>query len=252
MRRITRRTALRGLALAPLAGTAGAATPLLIFAAASLKTALDEVLGMWHADGGPAASAAYAASSVLARQISFGAPADLFVSASTDWMDHLEHEGRIEPATRQDLLTNRLVLAGHGAAGDPVDLADLPTLLGDGRLAVALVDSVPAGIYAQQALRHLNLWETLAPRLVQADNVRTALAFVARGEVPYAIVYASDALADPGVHVAASFAAESHQPIVYPAALTISAHPGSADLLAFVAGTEARAVFDRHGFGVEP
>ncbi len=252
MRRITRRTALRGLALFPLAGTVDAATPLLIFAAASLKTALDEVLDLWHSQGGVQTRAAYAASSVLARQISFGAPADLFLSASKDWMDHLENAGQIEAVSRQDLLTNRLVLASHGSDGQPVDLADLPDLLGERRLAVALVDSVPAGIYAQQALRHLNLWDALEPRLVQADNVRTALAFVARGEVPYGIVYASDAQADPGVHVAATFAPESHEPIIYPAALTSGARTGAADLLAFVAGSEARAIFRHHGFGAGP
>lgn len=248
-----RRTLFGALAALGLA-TPAAAEPLLVFAAASLKTALESAAAAWEAETGGEASLAFAGSSALARQIEQGAPADVFLSANAAWMDALDDAGLIRRATRRDLLSNRLVLIAHRADAPAVTLdatLDLPALLGDGRLAMALVESVPAGVYGRQALESLGLWAAAAPRVAQADNVRAALALVARGEAPLGIVYATDATAEPGVSVVATFPAETHDPIVYPGAVVAeSAHPRAAAFLDFLASEAARPHFAAQGFTV--
>ena len=233
------------------ASRAWAAPDVLVFAAASLKTALDDVALQWQAKTGAKPTVSYAATSTLARQILRGAPADVFLSANREWMDVLEKDGLIRRETRRNLVGNRLVLVGHGPSLARVRLVNLPARLDDGRLAMALVDAVPAGIYGRQALKALGIWNSVAPRVVQADNVRAALAFVARGEAPFGIVYATDAGASAKVSVVASFPPSSHRPIVYPAALTAGTGNGKADAFyAHLFSDEARRLFERQGFTV--
>ena len=233
-------------ALAP----AEAGDRVLVFAAASLKNALEEAVVPWEAATGNDAVLSFAGSSVLARQIALGAPAELFISANPEWMDHLQTGGHLQAGTRRDLLGNRLVLACKAPAG-PVDLTApgaLEAALGDRPLAIALADAVPAGIYAKAALTRYGLWNSVARRAAQADNVRAALALVARGEAACGVVYATDAASEPAVAIAAEFPAESHPAIVYPAALTAAAGTAASDLLAYLSGADARAVFARWGF----
>lgn len=228
-----------------------AADEVTVFAAASLATALDEVAAGWTARTGVEVVLSYAGSPQLARQIREGAPADLFLSASEEWMDALAAEGLIVPGSRTDLLGNGLVLVAHGSGVPPVDLAALPSLLGEGRLAMALVDSVPAGQYGRQALTALGLWDAIEPRVAQSENVRAALALVAAGEAPFGVVYASDAAAEPGVTAVAAFPESSHAPILYPAALVSGrADADAAAFLAHLDSPEADAAFAAQGFRV--
>jgi molybdate transport system substrate-binding protein len=226
--------------------------PLLVFAAASLKNALDEAAASWAGSVGVRTS--YAASSALARQLEQGAPADLFISADTDWMDWVAARHLIRADTRLDLLGNRLVLIAPAASGKPLALRngmDLAGALGGGRLAIADPDVVPAGKYGKAALEALGVWDQVRQHLARAENVRAALAFVARGEAPLGIVYASDAVAEPGVKVAAAFASDQHPPIVYPVAVTaISKNPEAGRFLAFLASDVARPIFEKYGFTV--
>ncbi len=240
------------LAFAPAGAGAGEIT---VFAAASLKTGLDQVMAEWEAWTGNAVTVSYAGSSALARQIEQGAPADLFISASTEWMDALAEGGHILEETRVDLLGNALVLVAHGRDAAPVEIGpgvDLAGMLGGGRLAMALVDGVPAGVYGKAALTSLGLWEAVAPRVAQADNVRAALALVASGEAPMGIVYRTDAAAEDDVTVVGTFPAESHPPIVYPAAVTAESADAAAAkvLLDHLSSSEARLSFERQGFVV--
>lgn len=238
---------------AALAPATASAADLTVFAAASLGTALTEIEAMWESETGRDLAVVLAGSSALARQIRQGAPADVFISASPDWMDAIEAEDLVRPGTRRDLLTNSLVVIAHGPDAPPIDPAALPGALGDGRLAMALVDAVPAGIYGKAALGHLGLWDALAPRVAQADNVRAALALVAAGEAPFGIVYATDARAEPRVSVVATFAEESHPPIVYPAAVIEgSTAPQAEAFLDWLEGPAARVAFDAQGFGAPP
>ena len=240
------------LALTLLALPLRAAADVTVFAAASLTTALDRVAAAWTDQTGQRVTLSYAGSSALARQIQQGAPADIFISASTDWMDALAASGDLRADTRRDILGNTLVLIAHGKDARPVTLdatLDLPALLGEGRLAMALVDAVPAGIYGKAALTHLGLWDTTAPQVAQADNVRAALAFVARGEAPLGITYATDAAAEDNVTVIATFPADSHPPITYPAALTAQGDsPQALDFLTFLSSDTARAIWQAAGF----
>lgn len=243
--------ALLGLFVTFAAAAPALADRITVFAAASLKTALEEVAAGFETETGHSVALSFAGSSALARQIEAGAPADLFLSANSDWMDRLEAIGRIEPETRADLLGNRLVLIGHGAAEAGPQDAELAALLGEGRIAMALVDAVPAGIYGKAALESLGLWQEVAPRVVQADNVRAALRLVSLGEARLGVVYATDAAADAGVHILAAFAPETHPPIVYPvAAVRGRNRPAVAAFLAYLQGPRARAAFERHGFAV--
>lgn len=237
-----------GLTIA-LSGAA-VAEDVTVFAAASLGTALDEIADIWTAETGDAVTLSYAGSSALARQIEQGAPADLTILSSDDWMDVLEAAGAVVSGTRVSLLSNSLVLVGAADAA-PFALSDLPERLGEGRLAMALTEAVPAGIYGRAALSTLDLWDAVAPRVVEADNVRAALALVALGAVEFGVVYASDAVAEPAVAVLARFPADSHPPIRYPAALVTGGDAG-AGFLAFLQGPEAAAIFTAQGFGVGP
>jgi molybdate transport system substrate-binding protein len=261
-----RRAGVRGRAAAVLAGllvttvacqrTPVEATPadsrdVLVFAAASLQTALDTLTAPARHATGITMRVSYAASSALARQIENGASADLLVSADLDWMDYLEARGLIRPGTRVTLLGNRLVLIAP--RDRPIALTIAPGFpiaraLGDSRLALADPEAVPAGRYARAALTSLGVWASVAGRIAAAENVRAALRLVALGEAPLGIVYHTDAIAEPAVSVLGTFPESSHPPIVYPAALTSTAGPAAARLLEFLRGAEARHVFVEQGF----
>lgn len=234
--------------------TKASAQDLLVFAAASLGDTLQSVFSAWHEDTGHTAVASYAGSSALARQIQQGAPADLFISASSEWMDAVEASADIRPDSRRDLLGNRLVLIAHGNEAEPVTLepgVDIVGLLGGERLAMAMVDAVPAGLYGKAALTTLGVWDSVAPQVAQSDNVRSTLNLVASGEAPYGIVYATDARAEPRVSVVATFAEDTHEPIVYPVAILNGRRsPQADDFLAYLSGERARALFKADGFTV--
>lgn len=231
----------------------GEPKPLLVFAAASQKDALEKIAQAFSKKTGQTVRLSVAASSTLARQISAGAPADIYISADTRWMDYLETRRAIQPASRRDIASNRLVLVAPAGGKAEVDLtkaASFETALGNGRLSMADPDHVPAGRYASTALKATGLWQVSKRRLIGADNVRVALALVAKGEVPLGIVYQSDAHIEPRVRVIATFPENAHPAIVYPAALTPAASPAARDLLAFLESPEAKAVFREHGFVV--
>jgi molybdate transport system substrate-binding protein len=223
-----------------------------VFAAASLTDSLQAVADAYRAKNGKAVTLSFAGSNTLARQIAEGAQADLFISADERWMDLLARQGRIDPATRKNLLGNRLVLIGPPQAR-PIAIAPgfpLAAALGDGRLAMADPDAVPAGIYGKAALVRLGVWGSLSGKIAAAENVRVALQFVSRGEAPYGIVYATDAKADPDVRIVATFPESSHPAIVYPVALTGRAGPGAKDFLRFLSAPAAAAIFRKAGFTV--
>jgi len=244
------------LAIAPIApARAQDKPPLLVFAAASLKNALDEIGAAWTRTSNIQVRVSYAASPTLAKQIEQGAPADLFISADRDWMDFVEGKKLIRAGTRHDLLSNAIVLiAPKASTTTGVTVAPgfpLAHLLGGGRLALASVATVPAGKYAKAALEKLGVWASVEKQLAEAENVRAALAFVARGEAPLGIVYATDAAAEPSVKIIGRFPADSHPPIVYPmATIAESKHPAADALRRYLAGPEAKAIFEQHGFTV--
>lgn len=246
---------MRRLALAALLlASPASAHEVHVFAAASLKDALDEIAALWEANSGHDAILTYAGTPQLARQIAEGAPADLFLSASTAWVDDLGTQGLV--AEREEILGNRLVLVANGEA-PAVEIGpdlDLPALLGpEGKLAMAFVDSVPAGIYGREALTTFGLWDAVEPQVAQTENVRAALALVASGEAPLGIVYASDALAAEAagedVTVLGTFPPETHTPITYTAAL-VSDSEHARELLIFFASPEAQAIWSSQGFEV--
>lgn len=245
------------LALATFfAGSARAGdAPITVFAAASLKESMDEAAAKFGRETGQAVVVSYAASSALARQIEQGAPADVFVSADLDWMDELQGKGLIDAASRRSLLGNTLVLVAP-ATGTQRAFAlrkgsDLLPLLGaDGRIALALTASVPAGKYAKAAFENLGMWDALKSRTAEAENVRAALLLVARGEAPLGVVYGSDAKAEPRVRVLAVFPPGSHPLIVYPVArIRASTQPRAAEFVRWLQSPEASAIFRAHGFG---
>ena len=246
------------LTVALLCGVAPAAVaadaphqPILVFAAASLTDAMREVSAAYERTAHVQVRVSFDASSVLARQIEQGARADLFFSADTDWMDYLERRNLIQPGTRRNVLGNRLVLIAPARSEIRLKIGPhfpLAAALGGGRLATGDPDSVPVGRYARAALTTLGVWEEVAPRLARAENVRVALMYVARGEAPLGIVYASDAVIDPAVRVVDAFPANTHPPIVYPIAVTKSARPEAAAFAAFLASAEQHRVFARYGF----
>lgn len=227
-----------------------AAQDLTVFAASSLKTALDQVAAAFTAETGTKVAISYAASPALVKQIAQGAPADIFISASPDWMDELAKSSLIQPATRRDLLSNTLILIASGTMATPFDLAttDLASRLGDGKLAMAMVDSVPAGVYGKQALTALGQWDALAPHVAQSENARAALALVASGEAPFGITFLTDANASDAVTEIYAFAADTHAPILYPAALTTTAAPAAEALLTYLSAPAARQIFASQGF----
>lgn len=226
-------------------------TPLLVFGAASLTEALDEVDRAFTVHTQLPVRASYASSSVIAKQIEAGAPADAFISADQEWMDYLDKHGLLKPGSRRDVLANALVLIAPADSGVQLKIAPhfaLAATLGDGRLATGDPDSVPAGDYARAALTKLGVWQSVAPRLVRAENVRAALAYVARGEAALGIVYRTDALAEKRIRIVDTFPADTHPPITYPAAATATARPETAQYLKFLVSDEARAIFARYGF----
>lgn len=225
-----------------------------VFAAASLKNALDAISKAWEADSGGKTTISYAASSALARQIEHGAPADIFISADLDWMKYLSEKKLIKPGTQVQLLGNRLVLIALKNSKAATTIAknfDLAGLLGDGRLAMANVDSVPAGKYGKAALAALGVWPSVENKLAQAENVRAALLLVSTGEAPLGIVYKTDAAADPKVKIIGSFPEDTHAPIIYPAALTAtSKNTAAAEFLKFLKSGKATEKFEAQGFTI--
>lgn len=242
------------LALAP--APSRAAETVTVFAAASLKTALDEVTAAWMGDTGKKATISYAASSALARQIEAGAPADVFISADLDWMAYLSGRKLVAAGTEVKLLGNRLVLVAPANSKATIIIAsgfDLAGLVGDGKLALADVKAVPAGKYAKAALEKLGAWGSVEAKTAQAENVRAALRLVAAGEAPAGIVYQTDASADPGVRVLGTFPEETHPAIVYPAAvLADSKNPDAPAFLAYLQSKPAQDIFRKNGFVILP
>src|SRR5271154_6741087 len=227
---------------------------LLVFAAASMKNALDDVDAAFTKQSGVNVVASYDASSALMKQIEAGAPADIFVSADLKWMDYGSQKKLIKDDSRFNLLGNRLVLiAPKDSKIDNVTIGpgfDLAALAGSGRIAVGDVRAVPAGLYAKAALEKLGIWASVEPKMAMAENVRAALVLVARGEAPLGIVYETDAKIDPSVKIVGVFPEDSHPPIIYPVALTKDAKPNAAQYLAFLRTPDAKAIFERYGFRV--
>jgi molybdate transport system substrate-binding protein len=253
---IQRRFVLR-LAAVAMAGLLGgpirAAESLTVFAAASLKNVIDDAAKAYTAKTGIEIRASYAASSVLARQIEQGAPADLFASADLDWMDYLEKKNLIKAETRVNLLGNSLVLIAPKSSPIsilPLEVNALTDALGGGRLVTGDINSVPVGKYAKIALQSLNLWPAVEAKIAGADSVRSALSFVAKGEAPLGIVYGTDAAVEPDVKVVATFPESSHPPVIYPFAVTLSGKNQARDFLNFLRRPEITAIFAKSGFTV--
>src|ERR1700720_2348173 len=225
---------------------------LTVFAAASMKNALDDIDAAYTAKTGVKIVASYAASSALAKQIEQGAPADIFVSADTDWMDYAIGKKNINEPTRINLLGNSIVLiAPKDSRIDTVTIGpgfDLAKLAGDGKIATGDVKAVPVGKYAKAALEKLGAWQAAEPKFAMADSVRAALTLVARGEAALGIVYSTDAKVEPGVKIVGPFPADSHPPIIYPVAATTTAKPEAAEYLAFLRSSSAKTIFEKYGF----
>jgi molybdate transport system substrate-binding protein len=225
---------------------------LTVFAAASMKNALDAVDAAYTAKTGVKVAASYAASSTLAKQIEQGAPADIFLSADADWMGYATGKKSINEATRVNLLGNSIVLiAPKDSQIDNVTIGqgfDLAKLAGDGKIATGDVQAVPVGKYAKAALEKLGAWQAAEPKFAMAENVRAALTLVARGEAVLGIVYSTDAKVEPGVKIVGTFPADSHPPIVYPVAATTTAKPEAAGYLDFLRSSAAKATFEKYGF----
>ena len=255
---LDRRTTLLGMIAAVAAARADcseasdrARGSLVVFAAASLKPALDPVLAAWRSSSGQEVVVSYAGSGQLARQIEQGAPADLFVSADTTWMDHVASKKLIDIPTRVDLLGNLLVLVAPANAAPAIELTpglDLAAHLRGGRLAIGNAQFVPAGVYGKAALQHLGAWSGVADKLAETENVRAALMLVTRGEASLGIVYRTDAISEPAARIIATFPEDSHPRIVYPAALTAGARADARELLAFLTSSTAKSIYEAHGF----
>ncbi|MGD0190588.1 MAG: molybdate ABC transporter substrate-binding protein [Rhizomicrobium sp.] len=236
------------LVLSPLAAHAADIT---VFAAASLTDALGEIGKSWQVQSGHTVAFSFAASSVLARQLDASGGADMFLSADGDWMNDVDSHNLIQRDTRKDLLGNRLVLiepAGRAVSLRIAPHFDLLGALGGGRLAIASPDSVPAGKYGKAALINLGVWDSVADHLAPGENVRVTLAYVARGDTPFGIVYTTDALSEPRVRIVGTFPDASHPPIVYPVALMKDARPLARDFLRYLESPHARGVFLKDGF----
>jgi molybdate transport system substrate-binding protein len=223
-----------------------------VFAAASMKNALDDIDAAYTAKTGVKIIVSYAASSALAKQIEQGAPADVFVSADTDWMDYATAKKNINEPTRVNLLGNSIVLIapkdskiGNVTIGQGFDLAKLA---GDGKIATGDVKAVPVGKYAKAALEKLGAWQAAEPKFAMADSVRAALTLVARGEATLGIVYSTDAKVEPGVKIVGTFPSDSHPAIIYPVAATTTAKTETADYLAFLRSSAAKAILEKYGF----
>ncbi len=253
-RRLLLKLVVAAFAALPLALPAIAAEKVTVFAAASLKNALDAANAAWQVETGNETTVSYAASSALAKQIEAAAPADLFISADLAWMDYVAEKKLIKDETRSNLLGNRIVLVAPKDAAKAVDIKegfDLAGLVGDGKLAMGAVDSVPAGKYGKAALEKLGVWPSVESKVAGAESVRAALALVSRGEAPYGIVYETDAAADPGVAIVGTFPEDSHPPIIYPVAiLAESRSPAAAAYLDFLKSEKAAPFFTGQGFTV--
>lgn len=233
---------------------ASAQEPVIVFAAASLKDALDEASKAFKTSDGVDVKLSYAGSLALARQLEQGAPADIFASADQDSMNYAVSKNSIKTGSRFDLLQNGLVFIAPGSSNiQSIALSTdgIKQAVGAGRISTGEVNTVPVGKYARAALQKLGLWSEVEPRLAQSDNVRAAMNFVTRGEAPLGIVYATDAAAEPGVRVVATFPADSHPPIVYPFALTAGTkNPAAPKFLSFLRSDAARKIFEKKGFTV--
>jgi molybdate transport system substrate-binding protein len=231
---------------------ASAETTLTVFAAASMKNALDDIDVAYAAKTGTKITASYAASSALAKQIEQGAPADVFVSADTDWMDYATSRKTINEPTRINLLGNSIVLiAPKDSSIDNVNIGrgfDLAKLAGDGRIATGDVKAVPVGKYAKAALEKLGAWQAAEPKFAMAESVRAALTLVARGEAVLGIVYSTDAKVEPGVKIVGTFPADTHPAIIYPVAATTTAKPETAEYLNFLKSSAAKTILEKYGF----
>jgi len=251
-----RRALLLAAIFALAAGHAVAADParsIVVFGAASLTDALTEVGAAFTQETGIAIKPSFAASSVLARQIEAGAPADVFFPADEEWMDYLEKKQLLAPGSRHDVLANKLVLVAPSASTASVKIttgAQLVKAIGNARVATGDPDSVPVGKYAKAALTKLGAWEQIAPCLIPAENVRAALAYVARGEAAFGIVYLTDARVEKNVKLLDTFPESSHAPIQYPIALTAKASPQARRFAQFVAGKRAATIFEKYGFSL--
>jgi molybdate transport system substrate-binding protein len=236
------------------AGSKDAAKPPIVFAAASMKTALDAVAAAWKTNTGKDVSIAYGSSATLAKQIEQGAPADIFISADLKWMDYLDKAKLVQVGSPKNLLGNKLVLIEPSNANTRLEIAkgfDLAGAAGNGKIAVCLIDSCPAGIYAEEALESLGVFASVEPKLAQAQNVRDALSLVSRGEAKFGIVYATDAKSDPKVRVVGTFPESTHSPIIYPVALiATSTNPEAASFLAYLTSQAATKIFLEQGFEV--
>jgi molybdate transport system substrate-binding protein len=225
-----------------------------VFAAASMKTALDAIATAWKAQNGKNVPISYASSAVLAKQVEQGAPADIFISADLVWMDYLDKAKLLKLGTRFNLLGNALVLIEPADGTSTLKIAanfDLAGAVGDGKIAVCTIASCPGGIYAKAAFEKLGIWPAVEPKLAQADNIRNALTLVARGEAKFGVVYATDAKAEPKVKVVDTFPESSHGPIVYPAAiLADSKNPDAAAFLAYLRSQAAIKIFLDQGFTI--
>jgi molybdate transport system substrate-binding protein len=225
-----------------------------VFAAASLKNALDAINAQWQKETGKKATISYGASSALAKQLEQAAPAQMFISADLDWMDYVAQKNLIKPETRSNLLGNRIVLIAPKDRAQPVEIKagfDLAKVLGDGRLSMANVDAVPAGQYGKAALEKLGVWGSVSGKIAQAENVRAALLLVSRGEAPAGIVYQTDAASDPNVKIVGTFPEDTHPRIICPIALTAGAnHPDAAAFLDYVKSAKAKPLFEAQGFSV--
>jgi molybdate transport system substrate-binding protein len=225
---------------------------LTVFAAASMKNALDDIDAAYTGKTGVKIVASYAASSALAKQIEQGAPADVFISADTDWMDYATAKKTINEPSRVNLLGNGIVLiAPKDSKIDNVTIApgfDLAKLAGDGKIATGDVKAVPVGKYARAALEKLGAWQAAEPKFAMAESVRAALTLVARGEAVLGIVYSTDARVEPGVKIVGTFPPDSHPPIVYPVAATTTAKAETADYLAFLRSSAAKTILEKYGF----
>jgi molybdate transport system substrate-binding protein len=223
-----------------------------VFAAASMKSALDDAARLWKTQSGKDVVATYGSSGTLAKQIAAAAPSDIFISADLAWMDDVAKKNLIKPESRKNLVGNNLVLIAATGSDLKINLereSNLAASLGTEKLAVGDVKSVPAGKYAKSALEYLGLWASVEPNLVMQENVRSALALVARGEARLGIVYGSDAVAEPKVEVIASFPEASHEPIVYPVAIiAASTNPDAQAFLTFLFSSEAQLIFGANGF----
>jgi molybdate transport system substrate-binding protein len=236
------------------AASASAADKITVFAASSLKNALDAINASWKADSSKEATISYAASSALAKQVEGGAPADVFISADLNWMKYLTDKNLVAPGTEVKLLGNQIVLVVPKDSKAETKIEKdfkLSDLIGDSKLAMGNVDSVPAGKYGKAALEKLGVWSSVEGKVAQAENVRAAMKLVSTGEAAAGIVYTTDARADGTVKVIGTFPEDSHPPIIYPAAVTAaSKNPDAAEFVKYLQSDKAKAIFEGEGFTV--